>query len=126
MFRELYYWNIILFKQSKSNDTPAFNACIFISCLLYGNIVSVLDLFRLAYCAPISKSTATTFAITFGAFIMVFMFFYLFQQREIIIEKYDALDEKRRIRGKLFFGLYIVITVIAFIASGLIVSECNK
>ncbi len=117
MFKEFYYWNILLFKQSKTNDSPAFNASLVISCLQIANIITILGLLGGLPSIKIGKSADIIIGIVLSLTVIIFNFFFLFQSREVIINKYDKLGSGRRNLGKFFFVLYIILTVAAFIVS---------
>lgn len=115
LFKELYYWLYELLKKVKTNDNPDFSAYLgisFFQCVNVLALVGILNYF-IVFDIPIN------IAVYSGIFIYVLLtavnFFTLFRKRNEIIKKFGKYSTSQQNKGKIYFWLYALTTVILFI-----------
>ena len=108
-------------RKIKTNDTPAFNSYILI-CLLQGFNIGTIYVIA-AYLLKISTTTDRNTAIYVGlglaGVLFITNFFLLYAQRESIFEKYNDARPERRIKGQVYFWLYVLLSVVIFFVAGI-------
>jgi hypothetical protein len=116
MFRELYYWMYLTLKKIKTNDTPAINA-YFLICLLQGLNIETLVVV-ITYLLKINIATERNSAIYIGLGLSVVLFivnyFLLYAQRKNIFEQCENISQERKTKGKVYFCLYILLSLAIF------------
>lgn len=120
MFKELYYWMYSYTKSVKTNNTPAFNAYLLI-CLLQGfNIGTIFIITRyfLRINTTTDRNTTIYVSITFGIILFIINYFLLYAQRKSIFEKYEVLPKEKIIKGKIYFWLYVILSVMLLFGLG--------
>jgi hypothetical protein len=115
MFKELYYRLYELLKKVKTNDNPGFNAFIGISFFQCMNILTLGGVTNYFLNLDISKSSAVYSGIFLYVSLTAVNFFILFRKKEEITKKYEQLPIERQGKGKLYFWLYALITIVLFI-----------
>ncbi len=108
MLTEFYYWCYLMFKQAKSNDTPAFNACLTVGLFPIMNIASAISYFDLLNSVNQNKILLGTLLISILWF--VFLFFHLFSKKDEIIAMYENKSSKRKIIGKIGSIAYVILS----------------
>jgi len=110
MFEEFYYWMYYYMLKIKTNDTPAFNAYILISMLIYFNIVTIIIVF--CYFWEISLKIDKNIAYYLGMFLMICIFiayyFILYSNRVSIFERCKAMSKRRKIKSLFLFWIYVI------------------
>jgi len=116
MIKEMYYWMVFFLRKVPSNDMPQFNAYLLISLLMFSNIGSLFEIscFLLNISCKSLISDYRVTGIIFGLSIMIPNYFLLFAQRKEIVEKYDKLSQKRRIKGQISFWIYSIVSIPLF------------
>jgi hypothetical protein len=111
MFKELYYWLYELLKKIKSNDNPGFNAFIGISFFQCMNILTLVGIVNHFFALEISKNAAIFLGIFIYFSLTGINIFHLFRTRIEIIKKFEKLPTQRQNKGKLYFWLYMLVTI---------------
>ena len=114
MFKEIYFWMYSYLSGIKTNKTPAFNSYVIICLFQLLNIGTFIVLINFFF----KTNNEKTLAIFIGPITMcvlyVLNYFYLYTKREEIFEKYRSVLPKRRIKGQLFFWIYILLSLTIF------------
>jgi hypothetical protein len=116
MIKEMYYWWMYFLKKIGKSDMLEFNSYLMICMLLCSNILTVF----ITICFLLNvdlKLLITNYKITgiiFGLSIMIPYYFILFAKRKQIVEKYDQLPQKRRIKGMILFWIYSIVSIPLF------------
>jgi hypothetical protein len=115
MFKELYYRLYELLNKVKTNDNPGFNAFIGISFFQCMNILTLFGIANYFLNLSVPKSSAVYSGVFLYVSISVVNFFVLFRKKEKIVKRYKQLPIERQRKGKLYFWLYALITIVLFI-----------
>jgi len=116
MIKEMYYWLMYFLKKIGRTDMLEFNSYLLICMLLFFNILT----FILVVCFLLNidiKSLISDYKVTgiiFGLSIIIPNYFILFAKRKEIIEKYDQLSQKSRIKGIIIFWIYSIMSIPLF------------
>ena len=116
MFRELYYWMYMYLRRIKTNDTPAINA-YFLICLLQGfNIetITVLVSYILKYNTREDRNTAIYIGLGLTVVLFIVNYFLLYTQKKVIFEKYEEALPAKKIKGQIYFWLYVILSFVIF------------
>jgi len=116
MLREMYYWLMYFLKKIGRTDMLEFNSYLIICMLLMSNILTVF-IFACFLLNVDPKLLITDYKITgiiLGLSIMIPLYFILFAKRTQIVEKYDQLPKKKKIRGKFLFWIYSIVSIPLF------------
>jgi len=103
-------------KKIGRTDMLEFNSYLLICMLLFFNILT----FILVVCFLLNidiKSLISDYKVTgiiFGLSIIIPNYFILFAKRKEIIEKYDQLSQKSRIKGIIIFWIYSIMSIPLF------------
>ena len=114
MFKELYYWMYFYVSKVKTNKTPAFNAYVLI-CFLNGVNIETFFIF-INYNLKLGGEKFNAFYVGGGlaAVLYIINYFLLYKQRKDIFDKYNKLQQRRRIKGQIYFWMYVVLSFIIF------------
>jgi len=116
MIKEMYYWMMYFLKKIGRTDMLEFNSYLLICMLLFSNILTFLLIICFLLHVDI-KLLVVDYKVTgiiFGLSIMIPYYFILFSKRTQIIEKYDQLPQKRRIKGIISFWIYSIVSIPLF------------
>jgi len=119
MLMEMYYWMIFYLKKIKTNDMPEFNAYLLISLLLNANLwtLVIIGSYLLKLDLKTVGGDAKVIGVVIGLSVMIPNYFLFFAKRKKIIEKYDQLPQKRRVKGITLFWIYSILSLsLLFIA----------
>ena len=113
MLSEMYYWMIFYLRKVKTNDMPEFNAYLLICVLVNANLLTIVMgvSYLLNFDLTIFRGDSKYIGLVGGLSLMVFIYFYLFRNRKKIIEKYDQLPQKRRVKGITSFWIYSILSL---------------
>jgi len=114
MFNEPYYWMYTYLKKIKTNDMPAFNACLLMCILQMANIGTILVVIFFFLKTNINKSIAVYAGLTMAVTLIVLNYFLLYIKRETIFEKYENNPLKRKTKGKIYFFVYVLLSLAIF------------
>ncbi len=112
---ELYYWMVFHLTLIKTNKTPAFNSVIIIS-VLQGINLSLIDmLFKYFFNIDFFENLSSEL-LGLLMFIVLFLIniVFLYSKRNDIIKKFENYSVERRLRGRLFFWIYVVLSFVSF------------
>jgi hypothetical protein len=73
----------------------------------------------------IDKNIAIVFGLSLILFLYVLNFSALYRRREMIFKKFRHMQPKRKIKGKLLYWAYMVITFIIFFVCGYYIKHSN-
>ena len=113
MIKEMYYWLMYFLKKIGRNDMLEFNSYLLICLLLISNIMTLFVIICFLLNVDI-KLLITDYKITgviFGLSIIIPNYFILFSKRKQIVEKYDQLPQKRKIKGIISFWIYSIVSI---------------
>jgi len=116
MIKEFYYWMVFYLRKVPTNDMPHFNAYLLICLLMFANIGSLFEIisFLLKFDIKTLSQDRILVGIIFGLSVMIPNYFLLFAKRKEIIEKYDQLTLKRRVKGIILFWIYSIVSIPLF------------
>ena len=109
--RYFYYRIFNAFSKIPTNDTPAFNAMILLSCIILTNLITLLFLLNhfvkinLLY---LNKSGLTIFSAVLYICIIIVNYFLLYKKRIIISEKFKNQTKRGKIFGIILFWIYLI------------------
>jgi hypothetical protein len=115
LFKELYYWLYELLKKVKTNDNPGFNAYLGISFFECVNVLALVGIVNYFFALDIPRNIAVYFGIFIYVSLTAINFFSLFRKRNEIIKKLEKYSTERQNKGKLYFWLYALTTIVLFI-----------
>ena len=116
MIKEMYYWLMYFLKKIGKTEMFGFNSYLLICMMLFSNILTLFVLFCFLLNVDI-QSLITDYKVTgivFGLSVMIPNYFILFAKRKEIVEKYDQLPRKRRIKGMILFWIYSIVSIPLF------------
>ena len=116
MIKEMYYWLMYFLKKIGKTEMFGFNSYLLICMMLFSNILTLFVLFCFLLNVDI-QSLITDYKVTgivFGLSVMIPNYFILFTKRKEIVEKYDQLPRKRRIKGMILFWIYSIVSIPLF------------
>ena len=116
MIKEMYYWLMYFLKKIGKTEMFGFNSYLLICMMLFSNILTLFVLFCFLLNVDI-QSLITDYkvpGIVFGLSVMIPNYFILFTKRKEIVEKYDQLPRKRRIKGMILFWIYSIVSIPLF------------
>jgi len=117
MFKQIYYWMYSYLKRIKSNDTPAFNSYLLI-CILQGtNVGTIWVIINYFLKVDIDKSAAVSLGLVWTVLLSIFNYFLLYAKREDIFMKYNNIQTKRKIKGQIYFWIYVLLSFTSFYVS---------
>jgi len=121
MFREIYYWIFIFQSSIKTNKTPAFNSYVLICILQAFNIGTfyIISAYLLKISISIDWGLVNYLGIGLALLLYIINYFLLYAKREEIFEQYQKLTKGRRITGKIYSFLYIVLSFVALFVTGI-------
>jgi hypothetical protein len=116
MLREMYYWMMYFTGKTGRTDMFEFNTYLLTSVPFVFYIMSIFLLFCHAFNIDYSSivSNYKVCGIVLCTVVFVPLFFFLYKKRKTIVEKYDTLPPKRRIRGKIIFWIYTIVSLPLF------------
>ena len=112
----MYYWLMYFLKKIGKTEMFGFNSYLLICMMLFSNILTLFVLFCFLLNVDI-QSLITDYKVTgivFGLSVMIPNYFILFTKRKEIVEKYDQLPRKRRIKGMILFWIYSIVSIPLF------------
>ena len=120
MIKEIYYWMIFYLKKVQTNDMPEFNAYLLICILLNSNLLTLAMIvsYLIGFDLTIFRDDSKYIGLVGGLSLMIFIYFYLFKNSKIILEKYNQLPKKRRTKGIIIFWIYSIISLSLFFIVG--------
>lgn len=117
--RYFYYRLWRNFSRIPTNDTPAFNAMILLSCIIIANIIALLlcvnNFIRLNVLYK-SKNDLIILSIFFSLGIFAINYFLLYKKKDQIAEKYKNETRQMKILGSVLLFLYIIASFILLYA----------
>jgi len=117
-FEELYFWTYAYLCKMRSTDRPAFNAYVAISGLQGFNIGTIALCLANLLKVPLEKNSVIAFGLSLILFLYVYNFSALYRKREMIFKKFRHMQPKRKIKGKLLYWAYLVLTFVIFFILG--------
>jgi len=114
MFSELFYWTYKTLSQVKSNKTPAFNSYVLISVFEGFNLGTLWGILNYFLKVNVDKGTAVYLGLIFSVGLFFMNYFLLYSKRECIFHRYDQALSQRKVKGRIFFWLYVVLTFVLF------------
>ena len=93
---------------------PAFNACLLMCILQMANIGTILVVIFFFLKTNINKSIAVYAGLTMAVTLIVLNYFLLYIKRETIFEKYENNPLKRKTKGKIYFFVYVLLSLAIF------------
>lgn len=128
MYTEVFYWIYYYLKKIKTNDMPAFNSLLILTFIQTFNFGSFAIIFNYLFNIEMTNKRQDIFiwSITWGVFLIIIDYIFIFSKREIIIKKYDSISESRKNKGIAFFWLYFLFSIILFFSLGINLVETVK
>jgi len=116
MLREMYYWLMYFLKKIGRTEMLEFNSYLLICMLLCFNIMTtfIIACFLLNIEPKLLITDYKITGIIFGLSIIIPLYFILFARRTQIVEKFDQLPKMRKIRGKIIFWIYSIVSIPLF------------
>jgi len=114
----IYYRIFFQLKKVKTNDTPVFNALIFLIVFQALNIISVCGVINHYIKIYLFKNQILMIAIVFSLLLFILNFMYFFRNHKEIFKRYENETEKSKRRGIVYVLLYIIISVVFFFVIG--------
>jgi hypothetical protein len=112
MITEFYYWMMHYVGKVRCNDMFEFNSFLLTSMLFEFYVMSFFLLFchtfNIDYSTIVSNYRVTGIILTTAIFAP--LFFVLYKKRKSIVEKYDILPPKRKIRGMILFWIFVLVS----------------
>jgi len=120
MMKEIYYWTVFYLRKIKTNDMPEFNSFLSVSLMLYFNIATIFILIKYVFNISVKLTHNETTLVGVGSGLLAGYICYLFTYRlkKEIQEKYDNLPLKRRIKGKVIFWIYVILSFSSVFIAG--------
>jgi hypothetical protein len=109
--RYFYYRIINTFSKIPTNDTPALNAMLLLSCIICTNIITLLVLINhfvridLLY---LDKNGLLFFSTVFSICMFIANYFLLYRKRTSITEKFKDQTKKAKVIGSILLWIYII------------------
>jgi len=116
MIKEMYYWLMYFLNKIGRTEMFGFNSYLLICMLLCFNILTFFIIICFLLHIDI-KSLITDYKVTgivLGLSVIIPNYFILFSKRKQIVEKYDQLPKKRRIKGIILFWIYSIASIPLF------------
>lgn len=122
MFKEFYYCTYHLFSRVKTNNAPAFNACLYISMLMCCNIATIIILF--SSLSDISlKTTDKNSPVYSGLFlgfgVFAINYLTLYSKRAIIFKEYETLPQEEINKRLIYYRIYEVLSFSLLFIAGI-------
>ena len=114
MFKELYYWMYANLRNVKNNENPAQNAFFLICILQIFNIGTIGVIIIYIFKIILSKEATVSISLALAFVVMIINYLLIYSKREIIFNDYEILPLKRKTKGKVYFWLYVVFSLIIF------------
>jgi hypothetical protein len=127
MFKEIFYWMSTRLAKIKSNDNPSLNA-YFIICFLQSFNIGTLFIF-LNYFAKLRfpKNAYIYFGVSLAILLLILNYQLYYKHKEEIFEKYEKFSPKRKVKGLVYFWLYVLLsTIIFFLSTAHLVQTTGK
>ena len=118
MFKELYYWMTTCLAKVKSNDDPPYNAYFVICFLQSFNIGTLIIIANYFAKIRFAKGAYIYLGLSLALILCVINYNTLYKKREGIFKKYEKLTPTRKIKGLIYFWLYVFLSTIIFFVSG--------
>jgi hypothetical protein len=116
-----YYRLWKIFSGIPTNDTPAINAMILLSCIHCVNIVAFIicvNHFIKINAFYLNKNELITCSTVFALSMFTINYFLLYKKREVIAEKYKNESNRLKILGTIFLCLYMIVSfVLVYVVS---------
>jgi hypothetical protein len=117
MFNEIYFWTYNYLRKIKTNDTPAFNSYLLICIFQGANVGTIWVIINYFLKVDIDKNTAVALGIVLTVLLSIINYFLLYANREDIFTKYNNLQTKRRLKGQIYFWIYVLMSFTLFYVS---------
>jgi len=116
MIKEMYYWLMYFLKKIGKTEMIEFNSYLLICMFLIFNIMTIFllvcFLFKLNINAIVLNYKIAGLTLILPILTLNYVFLYV--NRNKIIETYDNLTQKRRLKGMIFFWIYSIISIPLF------------
>lgn len=117
MYNEIYFWMHSYIKSIKSNDTPAFSSYLLICMLQTFNLGTIAVIANYYLKVNIEKNSAVIMGLIWAVLLSIINYFLLYGKREDIFMKYKNIQAKRRIKGQIYFWIYVLLSFTSFYVS---------
>jgi hypothetical protein len=117
MFSEFFFWMYSYLRRIKTNDTPALNGYILICLFQFFNLGTIWVMTNYFLRINFEKNIAVYIGLSTIFILYIFNYFQLYAKREVIFIKYEALNQKRKIKGQIYFWIYILLSLILLFLS---------
>jgi hypothetical protein len=114
MFEELYFWMHSYLQRIKGNSNPPLNASILICGLQASNIVMISGVINYFLKIKMEKYNTIYFGIALMIVLYLLNHFHLYSKRNEIFQQYENRSPERQRKGKLFFWLYVLLSLFLF------------
>ena len=113
MFKEFCYYLFEIHTGNESNNIKFLKAIIGISFFQILNIISILSIVSYLLKFQISQNLIVFLSITIGLIIYIINYIYIYKNRDNIIKLIEGFSLKREKIGKIFFVVYMLVTLFA-------------
>jgi hypothetical protein len=114
MFNEIYFWMYSYLRNIKGNSNPPLNAYLLVSVLQGFNIIMIWGIINYFYKYYVGRNNGIYIGLALAAVLFSINHFYLYSKRGEIFQKYEILNPERRRKGKLYFWLYVILSLVLF------------
>jgi len=111
MFKEFCYYLFEIHTGNESNNIKFLKAIIGISFFQILNIISILSIVSYLLKFQISQNLIVFLSITIGLIIYIINYIYIYKNRDNIIKLIEGFSLKREKIGKIFFVVYMLVTL---------------
>ena len=123
MIKEQYYWMMYFLGKIGKTEIFGYNSYLLISMVVGFNILTIAIVAAFLFNVKlkelgIDKQTAQFIGIVFALAVVIINYFYLYKNQKEICQKYDGLKGGRRMRGMIFFWVYVITSVVLLFTLG--------
>jgi hypothetical protein len=117
MFNEIYFWMYSYLSRIKTNKTPAYSAYLIVSVLQIFNLGTLCVWINYFLKFDIDKNSAVYLGLILAATFSIVNYFVFYAKREVIFRKLEELQSNRKIKGQIYFWLYVILSFVIFFVS---------
>jgi len=117
MFNEIYFWMYSYLSRIKTNKTPAFSAYLIVSVLQIFNLGTLFVWINYFLKFDIDKISSIYLGLFLAAIFSIVNYFVFYAKRDFIFRKLEELQSNRKIKGQIYFWLYVILSFVIFFMS---------
>ncbi|RYX81480.1 hypothetical protein EON73_04795 [bacterium] len=115
MYQNAYYWIFQTLKKIKTNDQPAYNACLLVTLIQILNMGAFMKLFIKSDKKLLDQHAIAPLAIAFCVITLSLNYFFLFRNKDVIVNAMTSLPKDKLLRTKYLSTLYVFGSIAAFV-----------